>query len=396
MNVTYNPGGGFGLACQDRRAWGDGDGSERVPRTKSAVRNMLRAVDREGQSYVAPDYEAIAPARLAEVRQRCRQDELECPWCNVPVIIRAGEVRIWHFAHKILAECPYQDEAVARQLGRLLLYKWLCAKLGDGAVSLEAEMPGVNLPLPLDVLVDTKRVKAGYWYLHKNIRSRDVRDSYWSVVRGSATSDCTRVHVIHDTKSAKVLDAERNLVRLSTTHLESLERTDFDGLHGRRGGTIHLLDCESERVLTYRAIRHNHGTSYEYGAKLETPLCEMLLRPTSGELVHPGEHERLQTSRLRTALDRAPQENLRHQRSGTAAPGRKRGGRRGELRDAWRSVGVGADGEDPRGQVPATPSPLPARPCQRCGVVTPEDEWVVYDGTTCSLCRTCSRGSAGR
>lgn len=355
------------------------------------MRNMLRAVDKEGQSYVAPDYEAAAPARLAEVRQRCRQDELECPWCKVPVIIRAGKVRIWHFAHKSLAECPYQDEAVARQLGRLLLYKWLCANLGDGAVSLEAELPGVNLPLPLDVLVDTKKVKAGYWYLHRNIRSRDVRDSYWSVVRGSATSDCTRVHVIHDTKSAKVLSAERNLVRLSTTHQESLERTDFDGLHGRRGGTIHLLDCESERVLTYRAIRHNHGTSYEYGAKLETPLCEMLLRPTSGELVHPGEHEQLRASGPRADFGMTWQEELARMSGRTTPLRRKRDYVRSELRSEWGAAGRGASGEGDCQSVPVKPAPSPPRPCQRCGVMTPEEEWIVYDGTTCSLCRTCSR-----
>jgi competence CoiA-like predicted nuclease len=73
-------------------------------------------------------------SRLNDLRNLCSADRLMCPVCRQPVWTRAGTQRRWHFAHKHLSDCPSSRELPELLQARAVLYEWLVAKFGTGAV----------------------------------------------------------------------------------------------------------------------------------------------------------------------------------------------------------------------------------------------------------------------
>ena len=67
---------------------------------------MLTAWDKVRDSVLAlPDCESSGD--LEVVRERTRHGELVCPECRQPLWLRAGPIRIPHFGHRNLNECPH-------------------------------------------------------------------------------------------------------------------------------------------------------------------------------------------------------------------------------------------------------------------------------------------------
>lgn len=66
---------------------------------------MLSAIRTEGRKQVILLRED-GINRAGQLREEARQGRLVCEVCAQPVVVRAGEERIWHFAHRPRANCP--------------------------------------------------------------------------------------------------------------------------------------------------------------------------------------------------------------------------------------------------------------------------------------------------
>ena len=114
---------------------------------------MISAL-RNGRRIIAPLSEKDA------VRKYSRAGRLQCPVCGQQVIFRAGDQKIWHFAHKrgasecSISEDPdYRPESQEHQTAKTLIYIWLTAKFPSCDVGMEVHIPATNQFA--DVLLET-------------------------------------------------------------------------------------------------------------------------------------------------------------------------------------------------------------------------------------------------
>jgi len=98
------------------------------------------------------DKRIIAPLGEKDaVRKYSRAGLLQCPVCGQQVIFRAGDKKIWHFAHKRgAADCSiskdpdYRPESQEHQIAKTLIYTWLTAKFPSCDVGMEVHIAATN------------------------------------------------------------------------------------------------------------------------------------------------------------------------------------------------------------------------------------------------------------
>ena len=154
---------------------------------------MFRAIQQANESSIislAPEWDD--PSQLSALRQQCRDGEVCCPLCRSTVTLRAGEIKRRHFAHDARSECPLANEDATRLAGRHLIYSWLVSRMPAGSVTLEEELPGVNLPSPVDVVCDLPDLSIGYYFVHRNIRKPENRVKVERALHGSEILKCMR------------------------------------------------------------------------------------------------------------------------------------------------------------------------------------------------------------
>lgn len=80
---------------------------------------MLRAVNQQTRvDVISVDDQSD----VESLRQWSRDNLLICPGCKQPVHFRAGETRVWHFAHKHRGNCTYDEASTALLQARAWLY----------------------------------------------------------------------------------------------------------------------------------------------------------------------------------------------------------------------------------------------------------------------------------
>jgi len=57
------------------------------------------------------------------------------------------------------------------------------------------------------------------------------------------------------------------------------------------GKSLHYIDSDNNKVVTYRALRLEHAPQQYGGHSRYSMLEELLVSPATGEFVHPGEHQ---------------------------------------------------------------------------------------------------------
>lgn len=222
------------------------------------------------------------------LRQNGRDDELICPVCKQPVLVKAGQKKRWHFAHKDLTNCPLKNESPNVLQARMLLYSWLKSKLGD-KVTIEQHFSGSNLPRPVDCYVElSNEHKIGYWILEKGIRDR------WAIQHALFQLGISIVWI----PLADMLredDQDQWTVHLTPTERDITYLSEYNKLYSSKGGSLSYLNVENNNIFTLRGLSCIHSPQkYHFNFKLETVLEQVLLSPQTGEFVHPGEHERLE------------------------------------------------------------------------------------------------------
>ncbi|ETR66035.1 MAG: hypothetical protein OMM_13342 [Candidatus Magnetoglobus multicellularis str. Araruama] len=132
---------------------------------------MLKAIDINGQKEIIIIDDQWNKDSIEELRYKGQNNQLICPVCDQPVLVKAGEVKQWHFAHRDTGSCPLRNESESVLRSRIILYRWLSKKY-PGKVSLEKAISDIDLPRPLDCYIETDTEKKFvYWILESGFRS---------------------------------------------------------------------------------------------------------------------------------------------------------------------------------------------------------------------------------
>lgn len=220
---------------------------------------------------------------IESLRDLGRQDLLVCQGCRQPVRVRAGEHRREHFAHKHLENCTYSDVSSTLLNLRAVLYKWLLQKFGK---NVEIEKSIAGLDRPVDCWIEKEGTRFVYWIIEGKIKS-EKRDQIRQILSGS------RVYVnwVLSSEILRIHEEDPLTLILSKTEREFIQRSKYD-MKAFADGSLHYLDPEKRTLTTYRALNLVHPPQvYLAEKKYETELDNLLVLPSNGEFVHPGEHE---------------------------------------------------------------------------------------------------------
>ncbi len=414
---------------------------------------MFRAIDRKHDRSIVildPDWQG---SPLEELRAAGARDELVCPICRAPVLVKAGLIKRRHFAHQNIADCPLQRESAELLAARDMLYTWLRSKYDNA--SLEISPDDLMVPRPFDAYVQNDQGRRfGYWVIDRGLRDRDD-------MLAAHRSQKLQVHWLFLKQMLKPVERRPRQARLSTTERDFATRCRFAQPYGTPL-SLQYVDAQAQVLTTLRGLRpYEPPATFQFERRIDTPLAKVMISPRSGEFVHPGEYERLrrwlqvEAERKRAALEQARREQERRRQKREAAQHEQE--RRRRLREAERRVDPAPQETDrPNGdrdqadetQVHesrqpahdddwyADPSPDEARAdedadvdedvydeqddggddgdedvtdeqdeedgfwnrperqaaCELCGTSTPEQDWIVYDGKTRTCkCRACVR-----
>lgn len=235
---------------------------------------------------------------LNQLRSHGHSASLLCPECKQPVVVKAGEVKAWHFAHKDLGSCPLQSESPAILKARSLLYAWLRTKFqkthkppfDQAVVTVEKKM-GMDIPRPVDCFVEFPNEQGiAYWIFDKGLRERA------SLVRGWQG---IRLQPVFLTDMLRPAEGHNSAFDLTTTERDFLA-TSMASEYNKpyaTGGSLHYLEKDAGYLTTLRGVQLLHGPQrYKSAAVLVHSLSEILTN-ISGEFIHPGEHDTLQAYR---------------------------------------------------------------------------------------------------
>lgn len=289
---------------------------------------MFKAVDTfDGREVVILD--RLGQDELEVLRQKARAGQLRCPVCTHELTVRAGEMRVWHFAHRHLDNCPSQNEPVELLQGRAILYRWLKEHFAEG-VTIEKQLDGIRLPRPIDCWVEAGGHKLAYWIVHQRMHPGDREQ----VMRSIEEAGATRLFLFLSNMMDRHAGCERDVLHLTTTEREYLCRTGYDRLYADgadNGRSLHYLDIKTETLLTFRAMYCVEEPNFYQGVEICTPLREVKVSPTSGQFYHGDERDRYiaykaqqdRRARQQAEVERQSSEAMRKARSsiGDSEPG---------------------------------------------------------------------------
>ncbi len=230
--------------------------------------------------------------QVALLRSLDRQDILVCQGCQQPVRVRAGPIRRWHFAHKHLQNCLYGHESPALLDARAVLYRWLVSKFGE-TVRLEEDTGSQYLPRPVDCWVNRDGVDFAYWIIHSGMKA-ETRNEIKTGFKQLKVS----VNWIFTIEMLREVKSTPGVINLSTTGRKFIQLSEYDtstaGYRYTGRGSLHYLDPSNGTLTTFRSLHNIHAPHLFAGKKMSAEISQVLVSPKTGEIVYPGEYERLQ------------------------------------------------------------------------------------------------------
>lgn len=106
---------------------------------------VLQAVDKQGKTYAS--YQIETKIDIKHIKEMAERDLLICPECQHPLLFRAGEKKIFHFAHKLNSACvyPYWEPETEQHIkGKLMIKEWMEKLYPHSQVRLEYKAEGTN------------------------------------------------------------------------------------------------------------------------------------------------------------------------------------------------------------------------------------------------------------
>lgn len=246
-----------------------------------------------------PDFER--EGALAVVRRRAREGELVCPTCRQLLWLRAGEVRIPHFGHRRLSDCPHGRVSEAVLGARRLLYRFFQARIESGKLPATIALEPVLAGLPDKVRVDLLLRRAGKSAVNVVLLERglhpDLRGHLQTCLgrNGSEFRPVflrSRLSQPEDSPLDFLLDPTQRELRLASAY--DLWPPDL----ARPAGTLHAIDPIRAEWTSLRGLTLAHPPQVFRARHVRVSRMEDLLWSEShAEWVHPGEAEALQQLR---------------------------------------------------------------------------------------------------
>lgn len=324
---------------------------------------------------------------ISQLRELDHHDFLVCQGCKQPVRVRAGEQRREHFAHKHLENCNYSDESAILRNSRAVLYEWLVSKFGEN-VTIEKQVDGTDLFRPIDCWVTQDSKVFAYWIFDSTINPEKRM-----ALQYSAKKLGVEFHWVFALNMFRTEQDNPDKLVLSTTEREFIQRSKYDAFYASgysaTNGSLHYIDTENRRLITFRGLSLYHEPQIYKGYNLTSELEKVLVSPQNGEFVHDGEHEKLQKYEQRLkAIDDSPNkrwERFAFQRNPDFFNQSLKDSAEREETKVPVEISVKQSSEKiyPSGSLLTKTGK-----CEFCGEIT--DDWWSYDGKTgLCKCRSC-------
>jgi hypothetical protein len=338
---------------------------------------MLKCINQVSKEFVTildPRWKT----RLHELKNLDDLDRLVCPACQQPVRLRAGKVRIWHFAHKHLQNCPFQFESPLLLQARAALYEWLIRYFPVEKVTVEKTISDLPFPRHIDCWVDREPVSVIYWIFDTR-RPPGER----ALLQQAFEASRQFIHPVFTSSMLHPDQLDRQHLFLSTTERTFMAGSQYDqtirGFAFSRGKTIHYIDSDNDTLITYRNSRLYHPPQEYSGFLLKAPLSKITPDPRNGEFIHPGEEQKLRKIQTEN-------QTLYEKQQRTIPTLLKRQAASGDevllLQSPAPSINATTDQILQRNPFEKTAI------CRACGRST--SDWITYDGKTSTcLCRNC-------
>jgi hypothetical protein len=261
---------------------------------------VLTARDTVSESrLILPDFDA--PEDLELIRERARKGELVCPACARLLWLKAGEIRIPHFAHRSRTHCAFADATQAVLAARRLIYRFFQDRIQSGKLTgpleLEPHLPDLPAKPSIDLLLRRGSEKPVAIVILASGLQPEAR---WAAIQGFARAGflfrpvflVERLHRDPYVRDLYILDtAQRDL-----WHQSPYGAADF---YGGTAHSLHFIDINAEELVTLRGLR-SLSPPQEFGATLQrTAISQLLWSERHAEWVHPGEAEALKAARIK-------------------------------------------------------------------------------------------------
>ena len=322
---------------------------------------MFKAIDINDQKEIIIIDDRWNKHTIEGLRYKGQKNQLKCPVCDQPVLVKAGEVKQWHFAHRDTGSCPLRNESESVLRGRIILYRWLSKKY-PGKVSLEKAIPDIDLPRPLDCFIETDTGnKFAYWILESGFRS------HGKIKKQFVCQDIDIQMIFLSNMIRKGPNDQSSLV-LTPTERSFAYRSEYNQLyHSTSDAALTYLDFTTQYLHTFRGLFLIHKPQiFAYKSKLSEQIDNVLISPKNGEFVYPGEYEKLKLFRSKS-LKSSDNNNINKKKK-------------------YKDKLISNDNPNPIDYLTKT------YPCKKCGKKT--NEWVKLDmSTNTCVCRNCIRKS---
>lgn len=265
---------------------------------------MLTAWDTgRGTMLALPDFEDATA--LSQVRDYTRRGELVCPTCRQPLWVRAGEIRMHHFAHRTLSDCPHGKASEAVLSARRLLYRFFQARIESGRLLAEIVLEPVIAGLPKGVEVDLLLRRSQKQSVNVVLIESGLKPELrWLLRRHLGGEGCAFRAVFLSARLKSPAD-KPDLILLDTTQREFRLSSVYDlvpteGGHGP--GTLHFIDPAVGEWTTLRGLSLMHEPQvFSARARRMSTMDQLLWSEVHAEWVHEGETEAIKE--LRRAED---------------------------------------------------------------------------------------------
>jgi len=323
---------------------------------------------------------------IKQLREIDHQDFLVCQGCKQPVRVRAGDQRREHFAHKHLENCDYAEESAILRNSRAVLYEWLVTKFGEN-VTIEKKADEIDLFRPIDCWVKQDSNIFAYWIFDSRLKS-EKRE----ILRNRLEKLGIHVNWVFALEMLHTEQDHPDKLVLSTTEREFTRRSKYDAPFSSghfTNGSLHYLDAENRKLLTFRGLSLYHEPQIYKGYNLTSDLEKVLVSPQNGEFVHDGEHDKVQKYEQQLkAISESPNKQWKkfvfHRNPDLFNQSLKSNDEKENLKVPTEISVKQLSEEKPSSSSLLTKTGK----CEFCGEIT--DDWWAYDGKTgLCKCRSC-------
>jgi len=333
---------------------------------------MFKAIDKKEQKEIIIIDDRWNKHSIEELRSCAQNNQLICPECRQPVLVKAGEIKQWHFAHRDTGSCPLTNESQSVLKGRCILYRWLSQKY-PGKVSLEKSISDIDLPRPLDCYIETDiKKRFAYWILESGFRSHGK-------IKEQLIGKDVYFQMVFLANMIRKGPEELSTLVLTPTERSFAYRSEYNQLYSEtKDAALTYLDLTNQYLHTFRGLFIVHKPQiFSYKKRLSEQLDKVLISPKNGEFVYPGEYEKLKWIKNKGVT---AQNNTGTKSHKNTIPKNKVVKQKSVIKNADRDESI------------SNGNPLDymtkAYPCKKCNKLT--KDWVKLNlSTQTCICRNC-------